>query len=119
MISAIPLELMYSTFERSNRIRFTSGGRPEYVPSTVSFDVLVISPEKRKTVMGLPEGPAVSLTLTLVVLFCIYSPVRLLQMDHQARATASRLRVDPLHFIHQRLDQKLSHATRVLLTPHL
>jgi hypothetical protein len=36
--------------------------------------VLVISPEKRKTVMGFPEGPAVSLTLTLVVLFCTYSP---------------------------------------------
>jgi hypothetical protein len=45
--------------------------------------------------------------------------VRLLQMDYQSRAIASLLRVDPLHFIHQPLDKKHSHAAWIPFTSHL
>jgi hypothetical protein len=45
------------------------------VPSTVSFDVLVISPEKRKTVMGFPEGPPDAPALSPIRSLAYFQPV--------------------------------------------
>src|SRR5580658_7640356 len=117
MTKAMPLELMYSTLEKSIRT-----GRlfvtPSYVPSTVSREVLEISPVKRRTVTGFPFAPITSSTLAFV------SDCTLLTLlgqpdDQSYVASFARASFDPLRLIHQRLDQKHAHAAGTFFTMHL
>src|ERR1700734_163082 len=108
MTRAIPLELMYSTLEKS-----ISTGRllttPSYVPSTASRELLEISPVKRRTVTGRPFAATTSSTLAFVSVCTL--PILLSQPDDQPHiASFSRASLNPLRFIHQRLDQKHAHA---------
>src|ERR1700761_9595642 len=115
--SAIPLELMYSTLEKS-----ISTGRllvtPSYVPNTVSRELLEISPVKRRTVTGCPLAPITSSTLAFVSVCTLLTLLG--QPDDQSHvASFARAPFNPLRLIHQRLDQEHTHAPRILFTMHL
>src|SRR5271156_3864478 len=116
MTRAIPLELMYSTLEKS-----ISTGRllttPSYVPSTVSRELLEMSPVKRRTVTGRPFAARTSSTLAFVSVCTLLS--LLSQPDHQPYvASFAGASLDPLRLIHQRLDQKHTHASRIFFAMH-
>src|ERR1700679_3387072 len=68
MTRAMPLELRYSTLEKSRRMRLTWSGRPSEVPMTAGCEALVMSPEKRSTVMGSPLALGSSSTVTRVTI---------------------------------------------------
>src|ERR1700679_45658 len=117
MTRAIPLELMYSTFEKS-----ISTGRllttPSYVPRTVSRELLEISPVKRRTVTGRPFAARTSSTFAFVSVCTLLTLLG--QPDNQSDVTSfSGASLDPLGLIHQRLDQKHAHAAGILFTMHL
>src|ERR1700728_1625633 len=116
MTRAIPLELMYSTLEKS-----ISTGRllttPSYVPSTVSREVLEISPVKRRTVTGRPFAARTSSTFAFVSVCTLL--ILLSQPDDQPYIAAfSRTSLVPLGFIHQGLAQEHTHAAGVFFTMH-
>src|ERR1700761_5554335 len=115
--SAIPLELMYSTLEKS-----ISTGRllvtPSYVPNTVSRELLEISPVKRRTVTGCPFAPTTSSTLAFVSVCTLLTLLG--QLDDQSYvASFARASFNPLRLIYQRLNQEHTHASRILFAMHL
>src|SRR5580692_68967 len=117
MTRAIPLELMYSTLEKS-----ISTGRllttPSYVPSTASREPLEISPVKRRTVTGRPFAASTSSTFAFVSVCTLLTLLG--QPDDQSYvASFARASFDPLRLIHQRLDQKHAHAAGTFFTMHL
>src|ERR1700733_10348808 len=117
MTRAIPLELMYSTLEKS-----ISTGRllttPSYVPSTASREPLEMSPVKRRTVTGRPFAARTSSTFAFVSVCTLLTLLG--QPDDQSYvASFAGASLNPLGLIHQRLDQKHAHAAGILLAMHL
>src|SRR6202161_3139017 len=108
---------MYSTLEKS-----ISTGRllttPSYVPSTVSRELLEMSPVKRRTVTGRPPAAITSSTLAFVSVCTLLTLLG--QPDNQSYvASFAGASLDPLCLVDQRLDQKHAHAAGILFAMHL